>query len=94
MMGLRKWRTRQLLSIAELAAAAGIMPKTLADLEHGRRTPNYRTIRQVSAALGVDAGEITEFAVAMARRAERRERPCGSDEDDLDLLPDFIVDIR
>jgi transcriptional regulator with XRE-family HTH domain len=80
MMGLRKWRTQKLMSLAELAAAAGIMSKTLADLEHGRRTPNYHTMRQVSAALGVDAGEITEFAAALARRAERRERPSESDE--------------
>jgi transcriptional regulator with XRE-family HTH domain len=76
------------MSVAELAAAAGIMPKTLADLEYGRHTPNYHTMRRVSAALGVAPGEIAEFAAAMARRAERRERPSGSEASNATFSPD------
>ena len=66
---LREWRTAQLLSIKDVAAAAQVTSKTLIDLEYGRRRPTERTIRQVSAALGVDPFAITEFAAALASRA-------------------------
>ena len=52
---LRAWRTEQLLSLRDLADAAQITTQTLTDLEYGRRRASERTIRQVSAALGVDA---------------------------------------
>ena len=66
---LRAWRTEQLLTIKDLAAAAQVTPKTLTDLEYGRHRATYRTMRQVSAALGVDPFAITEFGAALASRA-------------------------
>lgn len=77
MTGLRTWRTRQLRSVAELAAAAGITPKTLIDLEYGRRTPTFATMRRLSAALGVAPEAVAEFAAAQARRAARESHARG-----------------
>lgn len=73
---LRQWRTSQLLSIRELAAEAGITPKTLTDIEYGRRRPTYETMRTISKALGISAHEIQEFVAAIESRGHR-----GSAED-------------
>ena len=67
---LRQWRTSHLMSIRELAAKANITPKTLADIEYGRRRPNYETMRNLSAALGVPANEIQEFVIAIDSRGK------------------------
>lgn len=69
MQPLRTWRTRQLLSLHELAMAAHVTPKTLTDLEYGRRLPGYGTMRAISKALGVEPREITEFAAALEERS-------------------------
>lgn len=66
---LRQWRTQRLLSLHELAQAAGIAPKTLTDLEYGRRRPTYGTMRRLCAALEVTPAEVTEFAAAMEQHA-------------------------
>ncbi len=58
-------------SIRELAANAGVTPKTLIDLELGRRTAQYATMRGIAEALGVSPIEISEFAETMERRAGR-----------------------
>jgi transcriptional regulator with XRE-family HTH domain len=68
---LRQLRTSQLLSIRELAARAGITPKTLTDIEYGRRRPTYETMRTISGALGVSAHEIREFVTAIESRGRR-----------------------
>jgi DNA-binding Xre family transcriptional regulator len=70
---LREWRTEHLLSIRELAAAAEITPKTLTDLEYGRRRATYGTMRRISQALGVEPHEIAEFAMALASRGTLRK---------------------
>jgi transcriptional regulator with XRE-family HTH domain len=68
MQPLRTWRTGKLMSVRELADAAGVAPKTLTDLEYGRRRPNYDTMRRIAAALGVDPLEVAEFAAAISSR--------------------------
>lgn len=65
MKTLREWRLSRLLSIRGLEKASGVTAKTLVDLEHGRRQPQYGTMRKLSEALGVEAGEVTEFAEAL-----------------------------
>ena len=66
MRSLREWRIQRLMSITALAHAAGITKKTLIDIEHGRRRPHYATMGKLSQVLGVEPGEIAEFAAAMA----------------------------
>ena len=70
-MSLRQLRTSRLMSIRELAAVAGITPKTLTDVEYGRRRPSYETMRSLSKALGVPAHDIQEFVVAIESRGQR-----------------------
>jgi len=69
MKPLREWRVRRMLSIRQLAADARVTPKTLMDLELGRRTAQFGTMRRIAEAIGVPAHEIAEFALALERRA-------------------------
>jgi transcriptional regulator with XRE-family HTH domain len=55
-------RTRKLLSVRRLAEVAGVAPATIYHIEHGRTTPSFRAIRDISAALEMDPLDIDEFA--------------------------------
>ena len=65
MRTLREWRLARLMSTRALEAAAGVTQKTIIDIEYGRRRPHYATIGKLSAALGVEPGDVTEFAAAL-----------------------------
>ncbi len=67
---LREWRTGRLWSVRELAAAAGVTHKTVIDLEYGRRRAHYATMRRITEALGVEPGEVVEFAAALEERGK------------------------
>lgn len=69
---LRHWRTDRLLSIRELATAADITPKTLTDIEYGRRRPTYETMRSICQVLNIDAHDIVEFQAALHAREQIR----------------------
>jgi transcriptional regulator with XRE-family HTH domain len=58
-------RRSKLWSIRELARRAGVVTKTLNDIELGRTTPSLITIGKLSEALGVDPFEIDEFRDAI-----------------------------
>ena len=62
---LKAWRRRRLLTVRGLAAAAGVTPKTVVELEAGRRTPHPGTVKALSAALDVQPERVTEFRRAM-----------------------------
>ena len=66
--GLRAARADKLLTQHELAAQSGVNATTISDLEGGRRTARYRTIRQLAAALGVKP---LELLTAPVRRTTR-----------------------
>lgn len=66
MTTLRECRRRKLLSIADLATAAGVSTRTIVDLEHGRTVPRLLTMRKLSAALDVAPEEVEEFRRAIA----------------------------
>jgi transcriptional regulator with XRE-family HTH domain len=73
MMGLREARRRRLMSIRALAEKAGVSPTTVQYAESGRRSPGFRSIRDLSAALEMDPLEIAEFrAVIEGTGAGRR----------------------
>lgn len=64
-MKLSEARTRKLLSIRRLAEAASVAPATVYHIEHGRTTPSFRAIRDISAALQMDPLDIEEFAAVI-----------------------------
>ena len=59
---LRAWRLGKVLSIDDLARAAGVSNKTIVEIENGRVRPKLRTIRRLSGALEVAPQEVAEFA--------------------------------
>lgn len=61
-MKLRELRLSRFLSIRELAARASVAPRTIVEAESGRRIPYFATARKIADALGVEPGEIDEFA--------------------------------
>ena len=70
MRTLREWRVQRLLSIDALASKAGVSNKTIVQIENSRQLPTFRTMQRISAALGVEPGEIAEFAAALAERGK------------------------
>lgn len=66
---LRDLRLARALSQRDLAARAGVAPKTVVDLEMGRQEPRLRTIRRLAAALGVEPAEVDEFRRAIEEKA-------------------------
>jgi transcriptional regulator with XRE-family HTH domain len=69
MMTLREARARRVLTVRDLAEAAGVAPATVYRLEHGRSIPQFTVIRALSAALDVEPTEIAEFAAAIEAAA-------------------------
>jgi transcriptional regulator with XRE-family HTH domain len=65
MKTLREWRIARLMSTRTLEKAAGVTQKTIIDIEYGRRRPHYETIGKISEVLGVEPGDVTEFAAAL-----------------------------
>lgn len=71
---LEQLRRERLLTIRDLAAAAGASTRTVVGIEHGRQTPHPGTIKRISAALGVEPKQVREFRLAMGLDAEEGER--------------------
>ena len=65
MVSLQEARTRRLLSVRKLAERAGVAPATVYHIEHGKTTPSFRAIRDLSAALEMDPLDIDEFAAVI-----------------------------
>jgi transcriptional regulator with XRE-family HTH domain len=70
MKTLREWRAQRLESSKTLAVKAGVSNKTILEIENGRNVPTFRTMRRLSDALGVAAGEVAEFAAAIEERGK------------------------
>ena len=64
-MTLKRVRTARLFTVRGLAAAAGVSPHTVHEVETGKRPPRFGTIKRLSAALGVDPSEIAEFRAVL-----------------------------
>ncbi len=62
---LKRARTARLLTVRDLAAAAGVSTHTVHEVETGKRPPRFGTIKRLSAALGVDPAEVTEFRAVL-----------------------------
>lgn len=57
---VRRLREQRGTSVGETAAAAGVAPSTLAQLEAGRANPSIETLWAVARALGVTFGQLIE----------------------------------
>jgi transcriptional regulator with XRE-family HTH domain len=68
MKTLRQWRRARLISIEDLAKAAGVSTKTIVGTELGRSRPKFRTIRRLCDALKVEPTEVSEFAAVIEER--------------------------
>ena len=52
-------------TVRDVAAAAGVSPRTVLLVEHGEQVPRPGTIRKLAAALDVGPAEVREFRAAM-----------------------------
>ncbi len=75
---LRKLRAEAGLTQEELAAAAGLSPRAVSDLERGVVTiPHRDTVRLLADALRLDGPDRTEFEAAARRRAGQGQASVG-----------------
>lgn len=65
MPSLRELRILNLLSVRELARAAGVASSTVHLAEAGKAMPHAATMRKIAAALGVEPMEVDEFRAAI-----------------------------
>jgi transcriptional regulator with XRE-family HTH domain len=73
---IRQLRRDRELSQEALAAAAGIHPKHLSEIERANKDPRATTVARLSHALGLTTAEL--YAEAFGERDERAERPNGA----------------
>ena len=66
MVTLREARAARLLTVRALAELAGVAFSTVHLIETGKSVPRFEAIQKLSAALGVEPGEVEEFAAAIA----------------------------
>ena len=66
---LRAVRAGGLLSMRDLAEAAGVAPSTIYLIEAGRSTPQPSVMRRIAAALNIHPLAIAEFRRAVEARA-------------------------
>ncbi len=64
-MTLKRTRMARLLTVRGLAAAAGVSTHTVHEVETGKRSPRFGTIKRLSTALGVDPSEVVEFRAVL-----------------------------
>ena len=73
MPSLRELRAARLLSVRALAERASVSPRTIVQIEAGRLTPRFVTMRKIATALGVEPAEVSEFAAAIQQAAEGKD---------------------
>lgn len=56
--GVRRWRQKSRLTIAQLAERAGIDTGFLAYIENGKKGPSIQTLAKLAGALGVTVGDL------------------------------------
>ncbi len=73
MRTLKEARAARLLTVRGLAERAGVAPSTVYLAENGRSVPRFAVIRAICDALGVEPGDIAEFAAAIEDAAQGKE---------------------
>ena len=85
MQPLRDCRRRQLLSLADLAAASGVSQRAIGAIERGLSVPRLSTIRRISDVLDIEPWAILEFARALEFTPDGTDgglRPCPAGDPD------------
>jgi transcriptional regulator with XRE-family HTH domain len=72
---IRRLRQQADLTLAELAAAAGLGKSTLAQLESGKGNPSVETLWAIAAALRVPFGQLVDEEVPALRVVRASEQP-------------------
>lgn len=62
---LRDWRYRKGVGLRELARRAGVTPRVVSNIEHGRSSGYPQTWVRLASALGVDPEQIVEYRRAV-----------------------------
>ena len=55
---VRVWRKHRGLSAAKLAAACGLSPASVSQIENGKRSPSVETLKAIAAALNVNLDDL------------------------------------
>jgi len=71
---LREARAARLLTIRGLAKHAGVAVSTVHLIETGKSVPRFVVIQKLSAALGIEPQEVSEFAAAIEEIASGKAR--------------------
>ncbi len=80
---IRKMRLNQLLSVRDLATKVGVSPSFIYQLEQGRVSPSFSTLKSISSALGTSISVLTEDDLPedwLIVRKQQRKRLVTSDE--------------
>ena len=64
-MPLKQARAARMLTIRGLAREAGVSTQTVHEVETGKRSPRFGTIKRLSAALGIEPAEVVEFRTVL-----------------------------
>jgi transcriptional regulator with XRE-family HTH domain len=78
MAPLKEVRSKKLMTMRELATAAGVALSTLYQIESGNSTPSLRVVRQLSTALGVEPETVDEFAAAIEASGQGKAVPLAA----------------
>jgi transcriptional regulator with XRE-family HTH domain len=70
---LKEARAVRLLTLRALAERADVAVSTVHLIETGKSVPRFGVIQKLSAALGVEPQEVTEFAAAIEEIASGKE---------------------
>ncbi|HEY3314558.1 MAG TPA: XRE family transcriptional regulator [Bacillota bacterium] len=80
---LKKMRLNQLLSVRDLAAKVGVSPSFIYQLEQGRVSPSFSTLKAMAMALGTRVSVLTDDNLPedwLVVRRDRRKRLVTSSE--------------
>jgi transcriptional regulator with XRE-family HTH domain len=84
---IEKIRSEKGLTQAQLAAAAGIRPNTLGDLENRKKNSKLETLEKVAEALGLSVGELyceidVDLSSRLFKRTSANASSCPSENPD------------
>ncbi len=71
---LRDWRYRNGMGLRELARKAGVAPRVISNIEHGRSHGSPQTWVRIAAALNLDPAQILEYRQAVGLEGNMKEK--------------------
>jgi DNA-binding XRE family transcriptional regulator len=74
LLHLRDWRLQAFLSQVDLAKAAGLTQGTISELETGKSTANFKTVKKLCQAFGITAQQLVYEGPPDSKRAAEKLR--------------------